>query len=198
MITDNFQKSNFSDQQQVAAWWLSGIESVSVQGKKCMRIFCKEAQEQMWLKFTVELLVLWQLGILSSGPEVTLIFYFCDPGFSPRDLDPKGLCSLVYKPCFGQGIPWSFCKIVVLLSFCLSPTRMNELLRSLGWGGTTQSPLGAYCPATDRTCWNTLYLEWDTPYWERREGKSSVPTYFALRPSPQAYHLPQYTTKSSS
>ena len=129
MITDNFQKSsNFSDQQQVAAWWLSGIESVSVQGKKCMRIFCKEAQEQMWLKFTVELLVLWQLGILSSGPEVTLIFYICDPGFSPRDLDPKGLCSLVCKACSAQG--QSFSEVTALLSSCLTSTHSQRLRRS--------------------------------------------------------------------
>lgn len=60
------------------------------EGEKCMRIFCKKAQEQIWLKFTVELLVLWQLGILSSGPEVMLIFYFCDPGFSPPGLGPQG------------------------------------------------------------------------------------------------------------
>ena len=61
---------------------------------------------------------------------------------------------------------------------------------SLGWGGPTQSPLGSYCPATNRTCWNTLYLEWDTPYWERREGKSSVPAYFSLRPSSQTWLPP--------
>lgn len=47
MITDNFQKSSKCfDQPQMAPWWLSGIESASVRGKKCMRIFCKKAQQQ--------------------------------------------------------------------------------------------------------------------------------------------------------
>ncbi|TEA11615.1 hypothetical protein DBR06_SOUSAS6910068, partial [Sousa chinensis] len=47
MMNDNFQKSSkLFDQQQVAPGWLSGIGSASVRGKKCMRIFCKKAQEQ--------------------------------------------------------------------------------------------------------------------------------------------------------
>ena len=63
MITDNFQKSSeLFDQQQVAPSWLSGTGRASVRGKKCVRIFCKKAQEQIRLKFIVELLVLWQLG----------------------------------------------------------------------------------------------------------------------------------------
>ena len=56
MTTDNFQKSsNFFDQQQEAPWWLSGIGSSSMRGKKCMTIFCKKAQKQIRLTFTVEL-----------------------------------------------------------------------------------------------------------------------------------------------
>ena len=56
MVTESFQKSlNFFDQQQEAPWWLSGIGSASMRGKKCMRIFCKKAQKQIKLKCTVEL-----------------------------------------------------------------------------------------------------------------------------------------------
>lgn len=141
MITDNFQKSsNFSDQQQVAAWWLSGIESVSVQGKKCMRIFCKEAQEQMWLKFTVELPVLWQLyyTILRSGPEVTLIFYFCDLGFSPTGLGPQGplFFSLQGLFCPRPVFFWSDCTLVFLSYFHSVPKTQEEL-----GNGATEWPL---------------------------------------------------------
>ena len=40
-----------------------------------MRIFCKKAQEQIRLQFIVELLVLWQLGVLLSVTEMKLIFH---------------------------------------------------------------------------------------------------------------------------
>ena len=40
-----------------------------------MRIFRKKTQEQVRLKFRVELLVLWQLGILISVTEIKLIFF---------------------------------------------------------------------------------------------------------------------------
>ena len=43
-------------------------------GKKCRRIFCKKAQEEIRLKSIVELFVLGQLGILISVTEITLIF----------------------------------------------------------------------------------------------------------------------------
>ena len=70
MITDNFQKwSDVYDQQQVVPLWQSGIGRASERRKKCTRIFCKKTQEQIRLKFTVELLVLWQLGILLSVTE---------------------------------------------------------------------------------------------------------------------------------
>ena len=48
--------------------------SASVRGKKCRRIFCKKAQEEIRLKSIVELFVLGQLGILISVTEITLIF----------------------------------------------------------------------------------------------------------------------------
>lgn len=69
MITNNFQKSSDFDQRQVAPWWLSGVGRASVRGEKHVRIFCRKAQEQIRLKCVVELLVLWQLGILVSGNE---------------------------------------------------------------------------------------------------------------------------------
>ena len=50
-------------------------------GKECMRIFCKKAQVQIRLKFIVEILVLWQQGILVSVTEVKSIFYSCKPVF---------------------------------------------------------------------------------------------------------------------
>ena len=52
-----------------------------MRGMECMSIFCKKAREQIRLKFIVELLVLWQLGILVSATEIKFIFYSCEPGF---------------------------------------------------------------------------------------------------------------------
>lgn len=75
IVTGNFQKSSyFFDQPQGAPGWLSGMGSASVRGKKCRRIFCKKAQEEIRLKSIVELFVLGQLGILISVTEITLIF----------------------------------------------------------------------------------------------------------------------------
>ena len=37
------------------------------------------------------------------------------------------------------------------------------------WGGTTESPMGSY-PATSWTCWNTLYVVWNTKQSKRGEG----------------------------
>lgn len=90
MITDNFQKSSVSGSA-------AGGCMMAVRNREC---FC--AREEMHENFLqespgtdmvkislkAELLVLWQLGILSSGPEVMLIF-FCDPGFLPG-LGPQG------------------------------------------------------------------------------------------------------------
>ena len=44
-----------------------------MKGKKCLRIFCKKAQEQIRVKCIVELLVLWQLGIVVSATEIKLL-----------------------------------------------------------------------------------------------------------------------------
>ncbi|XP_068393695.1 Fc receptor-like protein 2 [Eschrichtius robustus] len=41
------KSSDFFDLQQVIKGWLSGIGSASVRGKKCMRLFCKKAQEEL-------------------------------------------------------------------------------------------------------------------------------------------------------
>ena len=47
-IIDNLLKSSdFFDQQQVAPWWLSGIGSTPVRGKKCTRISYKKAQNKV-------------------------------------------------------------------------------------------------------------------------------------------------------
>ena len=68
-----------------------------MRGKKCMRIFCRKAQEQIRLQFIVEILVLWQLGILVSLTEV--IFY-------SHQLDVSaGLCSVACTACSAQGRP---------------------------------------------------------------------------------------------
>lgn len=75
-VLSHFQKSSdFFDLQQVIKGWLSGIGSASVRGKKCMRLFCKKAQEEVSLKCIVEFFVLWQPGILISVTEIKLTFY---------------------------------------------------------------------------------------------------------------------------
>ena len=91
MITDNFQKSShFFDQQQVAPWWLSEIGSASVRRKRCVIILRKKAQEQIRWKFIVELLVLWQRGILISITEIKLIFYPCKLSCFSLGVRPPG------------------------------------------------------------------------------------------------------------
>ena len=119
MIADNFPKSShLCDQQQVAPWWLSGIGSVSMSRKKCMKIFCRKAQEQIRLKFIVEP-VSWQLSVLVSVAEIKLIFYSCKHGFLSLGLRPSRPLLFSLQDLFCPR-PFPFSKMVVLLSSCLN------------------------------------------------------------------------------
>lgn len=113
----------------MAPWGLPGIRRASVSWKECMWIFPKKAQEQIRLKFVVELLVLWQPGVLISVTDINLIFHSCDPGFCLWDSGPWSLCSLVHKSCFAQDCPLTILLILfqnsclpVLLSHCYGLT----------------------------------------------------------------------------
>ena len=91
--------------------------------------FSQESTGAYKLKFVVELLVLWQPGVLISVTKIKLIFHSCDRGFCLWDSGPWGLCSLVRKSSFAQGCPPTTLLILfqnsclpVLLSHCYGLT----------------------------------------------------------------------------
>lgn len=63
------------------------LGNASGRGKECVRSFCKRAPEQVRLKSAVELLPLWQLGILVN---VTEIIYSWE-AVPPPPIPPPGL-----------------------------------------------------------------------------------------------------------
>lgn len=67
------------------------LGNASGRGKECVRSFCKRAPEQVRLKSALELLPLWQLGILVNVTEI--IFYSWEDVVplsypTPRTQDP--------------------------------------------------------------------------------------------------------------
>ena len=63
----------------------------------------------------------------------------------------------------------------------------DQRLCTPGWKETMQSPQGSHCPAASWTCWNTLYLEWNTHHWKRGEGGGPGLVYLTPSPSPHAW-----------
>ena len=90
-----------------------------------MRIFCRKAQEQIRLQFIVEILVLWQLGILLSVTEIKLIFRsFRSLFFVSGPQTPGAFVLSSQGLFFSRPFPVLFPK---WLCFCLPVSRYHQV-----------------------------------------------------------------------
>lgn len=97
-------------------------------------------------------------------------------------------CSLWINtlPCGGYQVPSGMGE--ALSTGIYNGTSLAEgwVTSLLGWGGTTQTPLGSCCPAVSQICWNPLYVEWNTHHRKRGEDRDSE-HILPLVPFPHAW-----------